>query len=625
MTDMTSNTTTVLQAPDFGQATLTICHECPLSVLPTNLEIPATCVILSHCTAIDCCVDVDLLHRSLHVVFDLNVCNNTFTVGIDKLQLEPINLTNIEYGKTHHFNLKGVARIRYSIDDLAEERKFLVNMNISLCFESDAPCLYDFVLFQDSLLPKIMCDWESGFSIPGFSLDSFVQNYGYNISDTLPQFLVNTVFQKLGISSYLIDYPCSLRDGMYFPSKNGWKNDCQYDLKLLKLPESTACNLGQSCTSIYCCIQENNLRRSFNVWLDVNTCTYKLRFGIEKLSHQIDLFGYKWGTIERKYLMNVVRVEFILKDLKEERKFEIDMNISICFEEDSCISSFIVFQKTTLPKVFCEWGTGFLIPGFSLSRYLENSGYAVTDSLPKDITEKLLYYLGLDTFLLKPDCMNVISPYSVTYLTEKTVCPECEQQGIVFNNSVSCDFGKTCSDIRCCVGVSLLHRALYISIDIDPCEYIMQLQVESLEVTKSLLDYKWGVEDSISLQGGLIFQFVIDDLPSQKMFMVDLKLSVCLEANNPSDCIFNVDVFKNYKIRKQSCNWNMGFKVKDFSLKEWMNGRKIQLTDHLTIYDSQKLLEYMGIQKYLNQDECKINISKTEHPKGWSVNAELEY
>ncbi|CAC5422115.1 unnamed protein product [Mytilus coruscus] len=72
--------------------------ECPLSVLQTILEIPATCVILSHCTAIDCCVDVDLLHRSLHVVFDLNVCNNTFTVGIDKLQLEPINLTNIEYG-----------------------------------------------------------------------------------------------------------------------------------------------------------------------------------------------------------------------------------------------------------------------------------------------------------------------------------------------------------------------------------------------------------------------------------------------------------------------------------------------------------------------------------------------
>lgn len=58
------------------------------------------------------------------------------------------------------------------------------------------------------------------------------------------------------------------------------------------------------------------------------------------------------------------------------------------------------------------------------------------------------------------------------------------------------------------------------------------------------------------------FRFVIDDLPSQKMYMIDLKLSVCLEANNPSDCVFKTDVFKNLKLRKRLCNWNMGFKIK---------------------------------------------------------------
>lgn len=75
--------------------------ECPLSVSTSPLNIPATCVILSHCTAIDCCVDVEFLHRSFHVLFDLNVCNNTFTIGIDRLQLEPMNLTSIEYGLYH--------------------------------------------------------------------------------------------------------------------------------------------------------------------------------------------------------------------------------------------------------------------------------------------------------------------------------------------------------------------------------------------------------------------------------------------------------------------------------------------------------------------------------------------
>ncbi|XP_071123204.1 uncharacterized protein [Mytilus edulis] len=593
--------------------------ECPLSVSTSPLNIPATCVILSHCTAIDCCVDVEFLHRSFHVLFDLNVCNNTFTIGIDRLQLEPMNLTSIEYGKIHHFNMKGVIRIGYSIDDLPEQRKFLVNMNISVCFESDDPCLYDFVLFKDSLIPKILCDWESGFSIPGFSLNNFIQYYGYNTSDLLPQFLVNKLFQKLGISSYLMDNPCSLNDGIYFPSKNGWKNDCQYDLKLLKLPESAVCNLGQSCTSVNCCVKDNILRKTFNVWVDLDPCTYKLKFGIEKLSHEIDLFGYKWGTTERKYLMNVVRVEFILKDFIIERQFEIQMNISICLEEQSCSLNFTVFQESKLPKIFCDSGTGFLIPGFSFGGYLKRLGYLVTDSLPPEVTENLQTYLGLDTFLLKPDCQNVTSPYSVAQHTvENTVCPE-DQKIVLFDSE--CNFGKMCSDIRCCVGVGLLHRALYISIDIDPCEYIMQLQVDSLHVKKSLFDYNWGVKDSISLQGGLIFQFIIDDLPSQKMFMIDLKLLVCLEANDPTDCIVNVDVFKNLKIRKKECNWNMGFKVKDFSLREWKHSRKIQRTDNLTKYDSYQLLDDLGIQKYLKTDECEVQPIIHEDLKGWIIHS----
>ncbi|CAG2244639.1 unnamed protein product [Mytilus edulis] len=313
---------------------------------------PATCSISADCGLLDCCLSIPLMKRSFHVMMDIDLCARTISLQIEKLKMElsmtdgklefslknwlqnynvsseevltkamtsslieTLGIGNIIHslscerslnkyspsihgwksGKIHHFNMKGVIRIGYSIDDLPEQRKFLVNMNISVCFESDDPCLYDFVLFKDSLIPKILCDWESGFSIPGFSLNNFIQYYGYNTSDLLPQFLVNKLFQKLGISSYLMDNPCSLNDGIYFPSKNGWKNDCQYDLKLLKLPESAVCNLGQSCTSVNCCVKDNLLRKTFNVWVDLDPCTYKLKFGIEKLSHEIDLFGYKWG------------------------------------------------------------------------------------------------------------------------------------------------------------------------------------------------------------------------------------------------------------------------------------------------------------------------------------------
>ena len=56
---------------------------------------------------------------------------------------------------------------RYKIDDLHVERKYRFDMNLSICLESTGPCLYDMVLFKDTLVPKILCDWESDFSIPG--------------------------------------------------------------------------------------------------------------------------------------------------------------------------------------------------------------------------------------------------------------------------------------------------------------------------------------------------------------------------------------------------------------------------------------------------------------------------
>lgn len=80
-----------------------------------------------------------------------------------------------------------------------------------------------------------------------------------------------------------------------------------------------------------------------------------------------------------------------------------------------------------------------------MSRYLENSGYAVTDSLPTDISDRLPFYLGMDTFFLKPDCMNGISPYSVTNMTENT--------GILIIDYVM--LKKTFSKVRTSLGADM--------------------------------------------------------------------------------------------------------------------------------------------------------------------------
>jgi hypothetical protein len=55
--------------------------------------------------------------------------------------------------------------------------------------------------------------------------------------------------------------------------------------------------------------------------------------------------------------------------------------------------------------------------------------------------------------------------------------------------------------------------------------------------------------------------FRIDDLASQKMFMIDMKFSLCLEASNPNQCVFKSNIFTNLRLYKPACTSNMGFRL----------------------------------------------------------------
>lgn len=72
-------------------------------------------------------------------------------------------------------------------------------------------------------------------------------------------------------------------------------SDCKNDLALPTLPPTARCSIGDSCTAVSCCMEVDVLKRAFNARVDLDTCNYKLKFGLEKLSQEIDLFDYKWG------------------------------------------------------------------------------------------------------------------------------------------------------------------------------------------------------------------------------------------------------------------------------------------------------------------------------------------
>lgn len=57
----------------------------------------------------------------------------------------------------------------YTINDLSSEKMFVVNVDISVCFE-EKDCLIDVPLLNDVYLPKPLCNWNSGYNIKGLSV-----------------------------------------------------------------------------------------------------------------------------------------------------------------------------------------------------------------------------------------------------------------------------------------------------------------------------------------------------------------------------------------------------------------------------------------------------------------------
>jgi len=87
----------------------------------------------------------------------------------------------------------------------------------------------------------------------------------------------------------------------------GCKNSLPFTLP--RLPGSVSCNLGDTCTSVDCCIDVTEISKSINVFFNIDTCNYRLSGGIENLIFNKSLINYKFGEKEMFRLANVIRIE----------------------------------------------------------------------------------------------------------------------------------------------------------------------------------------------------------------------------------------------------------------------------------------------------------------------------
>jgi hypothetical protein len=74
------------------------------------------------------------------------------------------------------------------MDNLYNERKYVMSLNVSQCYESSGTCSLHHTLFRDALIPKGVCDWSMDYNIKGVYIYIHVPcigntlNQRYNLS-----------------------------------------------------------------------------------------------------------------------------------------------------------------------------------------------------------------------------------------------------------------------------------------------------------------------------------------------------------------------------------------------------------------------------------------------------------
>lgn len=72
--------------------------------------------------------------------------------------------------------------------------------------------------------------------------------------------------------------------------------DCKQPLSLPYLKETeTTCIVDDTCTGVKCCVEMSLLDRSFVYSVRLDACSFMLTVGIEKLTYNHSLIGYKFG------------------------------------------------------------------------------------------------------------------------------------------------------------------------------------------------------------------------------------------------------------------------------------------------------------------------------------------
>ncbi|XP_033724553.1 uncharacterized protein LOC117314596 [Pecten maximus] len=600
---LTEDTPCTIYSGPYGDLPNGWSSDCSLSLDLPTLPSYLSCHVPDICTGAVCCARSTVLGRTFRANMILDACNYKVTISVEKLTIKKI-LLDYNFGQWEEMDLGGLIVARYKIDDITAEKKYLMNLQLSLCLESGGDCIWSHNLLQDTKVSKLACHWGDNFPIPGFHINDYLINRGL-AGAVLSSLEGLQLLETLGVLEYMLETPCDRTVALYTPrNAQGWKSMCtDPDVTMTTLPSWASANLYSSCTGVSMCLYLDFLDRTVNAQLELDACSYQLHVGIERFQFSFTLFDFEYGTNHRLTLFEIFTLEYMIVDLTGERKFIVNMNISVCFDDDrtSCQFYVSVFDNTILPKPECSWSRDFLDNSFSLETWLATNHYSPGQILSSTALSQLLQTLGLGEYLNDPQCDRYSSPFSGAILGWTTDCFDVDLPDLPSN--LTCHLDSTCTGINCCVDVNFMQRSFNAYVKLEPCDYKISVGIEKLQFEKILRDFDFGVWQNAKLFGVVSLDFIVDVFHADNIYLISMDLSLCFEAGQP--CKYIYPLFVNTPIPKPVCNWNRGFLDPVFSLNQWKLNRGIGIMDALAYHDVSQLLQDIGSSDLIRQEACR--------------------
>ncbi|XP_053398719.1 uncharacterized protein LOC128556879 [Mercenaria mercenaria] len=576
-------------------------NDCPkLKVNLPSLPASTVCHIAASCTAIDCCISVEYLKRSLQASFNIDFCNFTIRGNLEKSTFN-FNIIDYKWGQQAEETILELIKIRYTIDKT--EKKFVVDLSVAVCMDSKAPCQFTTDIFKNTMIPIPVCNLYAGFSLGNFSLNKWLKDVGHTLNDNLPSSVVSLLLSQLNIDKFQQKPPCAATDEMYRDAMNGWNSECNASISLPKLTDELVCHMTDYCTGIDCCIIVNILRTTIHTKFLLDTCKYKLTMGIEKLEEDVLLLDYKWGQPSHFTLGGFFRIEYKIDDLQSEKKFIVNVKLKICFEQGDCLFEMDILKDAYVPKPLCDWNAGLTVQDFSLAKWMDDLGYAFDGgNLKEYMIEKLFDALGIAKYLKENECNRDLYPFANATNGWTTECPK-PIESSVLPDFTTCHVPSYCTGIDCCVHVGLVKRSFKVYLHLDACNYMFAIGIEKFGFNISLLDYDWGNTEEFSMLGAIRIRYSIINLDAENQYVINLKMSICLKS---ADCEENLILLEDARVPKIGCVWNTS--LSDFKLDQYLKSIGNQFEnfgDSLPGIVADKLLEELGVSMYMLQDQCK--------------------